>query len=104
MRDFQDKIVFLTGASRGIGRAAALELGRRRATIAVGYRRDEDAAQQVAREIEDSGGRALPIALDVGDPESRDRAFDRVAAELGGLDVFVANAAATAFKPLLEVR
>jgi enoyl-[acyl-carrier protein] reductase III len=104
MQAFAGKRVFITGSSRGIGRAAALELGRRGATVAVGHRRDEAAAGEVVREIERSGGRGVPIALEAGDAESRDRAFDLVASELGGLDVFVANAAATAFKPLLDVR
>jgi enoyl-[acyl-carrier protein] reductase III len=104
MDDLSGKLAFITGASRGIGRAAALELGGRGATVAVGYRRDEDAALEVVGEIERRGGAALPVQLEVGDADARERAFDRIAERLGGLDLFVANAAATAFKPLLEVR
>lgn len=104
MGDLDGKNAFITGGSRGIGRAAALALGGRGATVAVGYRREEDAAAEVVREIEKRGGHGVPVKLDVGDPDERERAFDEVAKRLGSLDVFVANAAATAFKPLLEVR
>jgi enoyl-[acyl-carrier protein] reductase III len=104
MGDFDGKLAFITGGSRGIGRAAALELGGRGATVAIGYRRDEGSALEVAREIERRGGKGCPVQLDVGDPDDRSRAFDEVGSRLGGLDLFVANAAATAFKPLLDVR
>src|SRR5262245_22291316 len=104
MADLEGKLAFITDGSRGIGRAAALELGGRGATVAIGYRRDESAAVEVAREIEQRGGKGVPVQLDVGDPDDRERAFDQIASRLGGLDVFVANAAATAFKPLLDTR
>ena len=104
MQDFAGKVVFITGASRGIGRAAALALGARGASVALGYRKEVDAARQVAQQVARGGGRAEPVQLDVGDPAQRDAAFDRVAELFGHLDVFVANAAATAFKPLLEVK
>jgi enoyl-[acyl-carrier protein] reductase III len=103
-RDLAGKVAFITGASRGIGRAAALALGRRGATVAIGYRREVETARQVAAEVVAAGGRGEPVQLDVGDTGQRDAAFDWIGEKLGGLDVFVANAAATAFKPLLEMR
>ena len=103
-QDLRGKIAFITGASRGIGRATALELGGRGATVPVGYRREEEAAREVVRLVEESGGRGLPVRVDAGDAAERDRAFDEIGERLGGLDIFVANAAATAFKPLLDVR
>jgi enoyl-[acyl-carrier protein] reductase III len=104
MQDLAGKYAFITGASRGIGRAAALALARRGATVAIGYRKEADTALAVVAELEKAGGGGVPVQLDVGDAELRDAAFDRVAERFGGLDVFVANAAATAFKPLLEVK
>jgi enoyl-[acyl-carrier protein] reductase III len=104
MNDLAGKIAFVTGASRGIGRATALALGARGATVAVGYRKEEAIARQICDEIARRGGAAEPVQLDAGDPAARDAAFDRVAERFGALDVFVANAAATAFKPLLEIK
>ena len=104
MKDLAGKYAFITGASRGIGRAAGLALAARGATVAIGYRKEAETAQALVAELEQAGGGGLPVRLDVGDPEQREAAFDRVAEKFGALDVFVANAAATAFKPLLEVK
>jgi len=104
MQDLAGKIAFITGASRGIGRAAALALGARGATVVVGYRKEAATAQAVVAEIERLGGHGEPVQLDAGDAAQRDAAFDRIADRYGALDVFVANAAATAFKPLLEIK
>jgi len=103
-RDLAGKIAFVTGASRGIGRATALAFARRGATVAIGYRKELDAARSVAAELKAAGGRGEPVQLDVGVTEERERAFDTIGERLGGLDVFVANAAATAFRPLLDIR
>jgi len=102
--DLDGKIAFITGASRGIGRAAALALGARGATVAIGYRKEADTARELAAELERRGGHGEPVQLDVGEAAEREAAFDRIAERFGALDVFVANAAATAFKPLLEVK
>jgi enoyl-[acyl-carrier protein] reductase III len=103
-RDLEGRIAFITGASRGIGRAAALALARRGASVAIGYRRERAAAEQVADELAAVGGRGEPVQLDVGNAEERDAAFARIGEAFGGLDIFVANAAATAFKPLVDIR
>jgi 3-oxoacyl-[acyl-carrier protein] reductase len=63
----------VTGASRGIGAAIARGLAEDGWPVAVNYRRDQVAAQQVVREIEQAGGRALAIQADVTDPEAPDR-------------------------------
>jgi enoyl-[acyl-carrier protein] reductase III len=103
-KDLEGRVAFVTGASRGIGRAAAWKLAARGATVAIGYRKERASAEEVAREAERLGGAGVPVALDVGDPDARDRAFDEIEARFGGLDLFVSNAAATAFKPLREIR
>lgn len=104
MKDLDGRTAFITGASRGIGRAAARKLASRGARVAIGYRKEREAAEKVVRELDELGGGGLPVRLDVGDAEARDRAFDQIEAELGGLDIFVANAAATAFKPLSQIK
>jgi 3-oxoacyl-[acyl-carrier protein] reductase len=82
----EGRAALVTGASRGIGRAIALELGRAGADVVVGYRTGREEAEQVARE---AGGRA--VQADVSDPESA-RALVEAA---GDLDVLVNNAGLT---------
>ena len=103
-RDLDGKLAFITGASRGIGRAVAQKLAARGARVGIGYRREREAAEHLVRELAGLGGGGVPIQLDAGDAEARDRAFDEVGEKLGGLDIFVSNAAATAFKPLSDIK
>lgn len=91
MNRFADKVVWITGASSGIGRALALELAEQGADVAVSGRREERLAEVVA-EIEDRGRRARAVVCDVTEEEQVARAADRVARELGRMDVAIANA------------
>ncbi len=83
----------VTGASRGIGRACAIALAREGADVAVNYRSHPEEADEVRREIEKLGRKALPVQADVADLAAVDAMFDHAAAELGGIDLFVSNAA-----------
>jgi 3-oxoacyl-[acyl-carrier protein] reductase len=80
------KVALVTGGSRGIGRAIALELGRAGATVVVGYRSGQTEAEEVAAE---AGGRA--VQADVSDPESARSLVE----EAGDLDILVNNAGIT---------
>ncbi len=82
----EGKLALVTGGSRGIGRAIALELARAGAEVVVGYRSGADEANAVAREI---GGRA--VQADVADPEQA----ARLVGEAGDLDILVNNAGLT---------
>lgn len=101
---FQGRVALVTGASRGIGQAVARILGAEGATVFVHYKRQEEAARQVAGAISQAGGRGIPVQADLEDRQAVATLFDRVRDETGALDILVANAAATAFKPLLAVR
>lgn len=88
---FQDKIVWITGASSGIGRALALEFARQGAIVAISARR-VDRLDEVLGEIQALGGRGLALPCDVTRDDAVASCVDAMVAELGGLDVAVANA------------
>ncbi len=91
MRPFESKVVWITGGGSGIGEALAVELARQGAHVAVSGRRVEKLAEVVAR-IESVGGTGLAVPCDVAEPDSLFAAVDQIVAELGRLDVAVANA------------
>lgn len=82
---------FVTGGGRGIGRATALLLSRSGAQVGVGYRERETEARETVRQLERSGGRAVAVGGDLGDPETAKRVVGRVADALGGLDLLIVN-------------
>jgi NAD(P)-dependent dehydrogenase (short-subunit alcohol dehydrogenase family) len=88
---FRDRVVWITGASSGIGRALALEFARGGAHLALSARREERLRELVG-EIERLGGRALALPCDVADEAQVERAVRELIAHFGRLDVAVANA------------
>ena len=88
------QVAVVTGASRGIGRAIALELGRGGATVVVNYLKNAEAAEQVAREIDSSGGVGKIVQADVSTLDGVSRLV-AAAEELGGIDILVNNAGIT---------
>jgi len=102
---FSGRVALVTGSSRGLGAATARLLARQGADVVITYRKREDAAQGVAAEIEAMGRRAWIQRCDLGDLSDVDALVDAVADPATGpgrLDLVVANAAATSFRPLLE--
>ncbi|MFB6281319.1 MAG: beta-ketoacyl-ACP reductase [Haloferacaceae archaeon] len=89
------KTCLVTGASRGIGRAIALELARAGATLAVNYRSSRERAAEVAAAIEDHGGRAVAVRADVSDADAVAAMRDEVHDAIGEVDVLVNNAGIT---------
>lgn len=90
---FEGKIAMVTGGSRGIGRAIAVELARGGATVAINYVGNEEAANAAAKAVEEAGGKAPRVMkFDVSDAEAVDAAFAEIKAELGGLQILVNNA------------
>ncbi len=89
--DWEGKVVLVTGASSGIGRALAVELGRRGARAGLTARRAGELLK-VAEEVERAGGQALALPADVRDAEQMKAAAARVRERWGGVDVLIANA------------
>jgi len=97
------KIALVTGASRGIGRAIALQLARDGARVALNYRSGEAEAHSLASEIEKLGGQCLIMRADVSDAKQARELVDRVLQECGRLDILVNNAGVTRDKSLRKL-
>ena len=98
------KVALITGSSRGIGRALALTLARDGASIVVNYKRNGDLAEETVRAIEAAGGDAIAVQADMESPEEIAALFEAARERYGRLDWFVGNAAAAAFKPIMEMK
>jgi NAD(P)-dependent dehydrogenase (short-subunit alcohol dehydrogenase family) len=90
------KTILITGASRGIGKAAALMAGRRGWSVGVNYVRDEEAANAVVREIDRSGGQGVALHGDVAFEADVAAMFEGAVRALGPLDGVVVNAGVVA--------
>ncbi|WP_100445418.1 SDR family oxidoreductase [Glycomyces xiaoerkulensis] len=103
------RAAFVTGASRGIGKAIAVALGAAGAKVALFAKTGQPHAKlpgtvyDTASEIEDAGGSALPIVGDLRDAEAVTEAVDRAAAQFGRLDACVNNASALDLTPVGEM-
>ncbi|WP_032112711.1 SDR family oxidoreductase [Candidatus Paracaedibacter symbiosus] len=107
MTKLQGKTVFITGGSRGIGREIALKAARDGAQIVIAAKTGEPhptlegTIYTVAREIEDAGGRCLPLKVDIRDEVQIYGAVEQAVHQFGGIDVLVNNASAISLTPTL---
>jgi len=94
------KTVFVSGASRGIGKAIALRLAKEGANIAIAAKTVEPHPKlegtifTAAKEMEEVGGQALPIQVDIRDEENVKTAVEKTVAHFGGIDILINNASA----------
>lgn len=103
-RPLEDRVVLVTGGSRGLGAATARRLARMGARVIVTYRSREEEAAQVVADCDAATPGARAEHLDLLEESSVRALFERITELDGHLDVVIANAAATAFKPLLELK
>jgi 3-oxoacyl-[acyl-carrier protein] reductase len=104
MFDLTGKVALVTGGSRGIGRAAALALGKQGAHVVVNYVSNEASAREVAEQIQSAGGKAEIVQFDVSSSEAADKAIAEVAKRLGRLDVLVCSAGISIDALLLRLK
>ena len=102
---FQNKTVFITGASRGIGKAIALRLAKEGANIIVAAKSVEENPKlggtifSAAQEIEQAGGKALAVQCDIRFEDQIKNAVDKAVETFGGIDILINNASAIALTP-----
>lgn len=102
--NLQGKIAWVTGGSRGIGRATCLALADAGADVALSYKTQSAAADAVVQAIVAKGRRAVAVQLDVADAKACEPAYEKIVASLGKVDILVNNAAVVADNlfPMLE--
>jgi acetoacetyl-CoA reductase/3-oxoacyl-[acyl-carrier protein] reductase len=103
MSRLSDKTALVTGASRGIGRAIAIDLAREGAKVAVNYQSNEDKAREVANEISKFGGTAMLLRADIASSVEARAMVKKVLDEWGRLDILVNNAGVTRDKSLRKL-
>jgi NAD(P)-dependent dehydrogenase (short-subunit alcohol dehydrogenase family) len=96
------EVAVITGASAGIGRATAREFARHGCSVAL-LARGRKGLEAAAREVDELGGRALIVQIDVADWDAVERAADRVVEEFGRIDIWVNNAFAGIFSRFMDM-
>jgi 3-oxoacyl-[acyl-carrier protein] reductase len=103
MSKLQGKVALVTGASKGIGAAIALELAAQGAAVAVNYSGSKAGAEKVVNEIKQAGGKGIVVQANVSDPDSIGPLINTVVKQLGPIDILVNNAGIYEFGPLEQI-
>ena len=100
-KELQDKVAIVTGASRGIGRAIALDLAEKGANLCVNYNKNRDMAEEVVDHIKALGRNAYAIEADVSKKIEVERMVSETASRLGSVDILINNAGIIHFGEIL---
>src|SRR2546423_1723171 len=100
MKDLQDKVAVVTGASKGIGAGIARNFGLAGAKVVVNYATSREGADRVVADIVAQGGQAIAVQGDVARAADVKRLFEETRAAFGKLDILVNNAGVYQFDPL----
>lgn len=108
MTSLKNKVLFITGASRGIGHAIALRAARDGARIVIAAKTTEEHPKlpgtiyTAAKEIREAGGEALPLKVDIRDENEIEAAVEKTIKEFGGIDILINNASAISLTGTLK--
>jgi 3-oxoacyl-[acyl-carrier protein] reductase len=97
------KTAIITGASKGIGKAAAILLASNNINVVVNYFQDSKAADNTVIEIERLGGTAISVQADVGKPSEITRLFDMAISKFGEVNILINNAGVILYKPIKDI-
>ncbi|MBC2676565.1 enoyl-[acyl-carrier-protein] reductase FabL [Listeria booriae] len=98
-----NKVALVTGSSRGIGREISLDLAKQGYDIAINFARSRSKAEEVAKEVEALGQKAVLVRANVGDVSKLKGMFEEIDEAFGRLDVLVNNAASGVLRPIMEL-
>jgi glucose 1-dehydrogenase len=101
---FKGRNAIVTGGSRGIGRAVAIELAREGANVGINFHSHPEEAEEVAKEVRAAGVKALLLQADVADLKAVEQMVARTAQELGSVDLYVSNAAYSDRESMLDAK
>ena len=100
MKPLDGQVAVVTGASRGLGRACAIELASVGASVVVNYNTSPNPASEVVKEITSAGGKAVAVGGDVGKPDDCKEIIGEAIANFGQIDILIANAGVNRDKTL----
>ncbi len=99
---FEDSAAIVTGSSRGIGRAIAIELARQGADVLINYNQNKDAAEEVQSEIEGLGRKGIIIQTDISDIDAHEKLLQSAHTAFGKVNILINNAGITRIADILE--
>src|SRR3989338_2423937 len=100
----QKKFIFISGGTRGIGRAIALTQAKEETPLFLNYLRDDESASKTKKEAEKNGAEVVLLPGNIGDPEVIASLFKTIQEKTKKLDALVHNAALGVFKPVHQLR
>lgn len=103
MKNFNNKVVIITGASEGIGRALSLKFAEQKAKVVIAAR-NEKRLNELKTEIESIGGLALVVPMDVTDKDACKNLIDSAVDEYGQIDILITNAGRTMWTPFEDIQ
>ena len=104
MGKLDNRVAWITGASRGLGKAMAIAFAGEGAAVAVGYNASAEGAADTVRTIQGAGGEAEAFAGDITRPEIVEEIVARIVARFGGIEILVNNAGVVSSSPLVNMR